>query len=95
MDNAEENYLPFSKYTLSKLCKPVLFPDSEECKADKVKLFSTSPVHVKGLIAFEETYIWKVDVHKGQNVTAHTRGENDVDLYFKWQDCPSIINYDV
>ncbi len=83
----------FSLRTLNYLCPTTVeYPDTHDC--DDATLMQVSPIDTSGYLEAYEMVIWSIEMHKGQTVGATTTGTNDIDLFMRWNNCPTKYVFD-
>jgi hypothetical protein len=71
----------------------VEYPDTTDCSKDTA-LMQVSPLETSGYLDEGVMVIWAIEMHKGQTVSARTTSSNDIDLFLRWNNCPTKYKYD-
>jgi len=70
-----------------------LFPVTASCSGN-TQLMENSPISATGYLEKGVMVIWAMEMKKGQQITTATTGKDDIDLYLRWNDCPTKQVYD-
>jgi len=57
-------------------------------------IMTNNPIGASGDLVINEMNVWAIRVRAGQTVGAQTTGTNDVDLYMRFDDCPTYSEWD-
>lgn len=87
VDGSEE--MPLTLEAINAYCPVVMnYPQTESCST-KTVLMPTSPVRNEGYLAKGKMVIWSMKMRDMQKIECKTTGDSDIDLYIRWNDCPT------
>ena len=91
VDGSQE--MPLTMAVLNAMCPVHIdYPKSSACTVDTV-LMPTQPVYSEGYLEKGKMVIWAMKMRHGQKAVSKTTGSEDIDLYFRWNDCPTNYLY--
>lgn len=87
VDGSEEMALTLP--AINAYCPVVIkYPTTESCSLNTV-LMPTKPTRNEGYLAKGKMVIWSMKMRDMQKIEVKTTGSKDIDLYIRWNDCPT------
>ena len=69
-----------------------VYPETQSCMDGL--LMEVSPLDTSGYLPRGKMVVWAMPMRKGQRLETWTTGQSDIDLYLRWNDCPTTELWD-
>jgi len=91
VDGSEEQALTLE--ATSNWCPvEITYPKTNSCAVNTV-LMPTKPIYSEGYLEQGKMIVWAMKMRDGQKVVSETNGSSDIDLYLRWNDCPTTSKW--
>jgi len=91
VDGSEEQAM--TMHSVNTFCPvEIKYPESDACSKNTV-LMPTKPLYSEGYLEKGKMVIWSMKMRHKQKMVSKTTGESDIDLYLRWNDCPTTSKY--